>query len=141
MRIYIETSSLLKLLITEVGTDATRSLWGDATFVATSRLTHVEARAALAAAARRARITSKEHAGAKDTLEMFLDDMFIIELDSAIATMAGDVAERWSLRAYDAVHLAAAQNLAVDDLVFATWDRDLARAGRASGFVTAGIEP
>ena len=54
----------------------------------------------------------------------------MVELDGSVAEIAGDVAERFALRAYDAVHLASALAIGDDDLVLLTWDERLAAAGR-----------
>ncbi len=39
--------------------------------------------------------------------------------------MAGDVAERFAMRAYDAVHLASALTVGRADLMLVTWDEKL----------------
>jgi uncharacterized protein len=60
-----------------------------------------------------------------------------IEVDDPLARAAGELAEEFSLRALDAVHLAAALAVAEPDLVVATWDRRLADAARAAGLNVA----
>lgn len=58
--------------------------------------------------------------------------MTVLDVDHALATAAGDLAESRALRGYDAVHLAAA--LALDPAaVVATWDLDLRRAAEMEG--------
>jgi predicted nucleic acid-binding protein len=47
---------------------------------------------------------------------------------SALADAAGDVAERFDLRAYDAVHLASAMEVDDGSIVVVTWDRAPASA-------------
>ena len=49
-----------------------------------------------------------------------------------LAHQAGELAERFALRGYDAVHLATA--LAIGEVVtFVSWDHDLRRAATRSG--------
>ena len=48
MTLYLDTSSLVKLYLAEVGTDSVRRLVDDATLVATSQIAYPETRAALA---------------------------------------------------------------------------------------------
>ena len=60
-------------------------------------------------------------------------EMTIIEVDRRLAATAGDLAERHSLRGYDAVHLASALAIDDPDLVVATWDDELGRAAIAAG--------
>ena len=47
---YIHTSTLIKLLIDEVGTAQTGQIWDEPDALVSARVAHVEARAALAAA-------------------------------------------------------------------------------------------
>ena len=55
-------------------------------------------------------------------LEWLWARVSVQEVTATLATTAGDLAERWALRGFDAVHLAAALEVATDDLVMATWD-------------------
>lgn len=55
----------------------------------------------------------------------------IVEIDETLANSAADLAEKHSLRGYDAVHVASA--LRVGALVFSTSDRDLSAAASAEG--------
>ena len=70
-----------------------------------------------------------------DELDGLIAELGIIEISEAIARDAGDLADRFALRGYDAVHLAAALALTggprrrrrSEGPVVATWDRRLAR--------------
>ncbi len=121
----------------EDGSDLADELWGRARERIASLLVYPEARAALAAAARAGRIDG----AALRTLAADLDDacnsMTLIAVDMDLARDAGDLAERHALRGYDAVHLATALRVGQDDLLLATWDRDLARAGLDAGLSVA----
>jgi uncharacterized protein len=62
-----------------------------------------------------------------------LDEIDYVEPRTEIVELAGKLAERHALRAYDAVHLASALALRDRLVAFATWDRGLADAAHASG--------
>lgn len=57
----------------------------------------------------------------------------VLEVDQALAEQAAALALAHELRSLDALHLAAALLLPVDDLVLATWDRRLHTAARERG--------
>ena len=56
-----------------------------------------------------------------------------IVLDEELAVRAGELAEAFALRGYDAVHLASAEAIADADTVLVTADRDLASAAASLG--------
>jgi predicted nucleic acid-binding protein len=136
---YFETSAIVKLLVVEEGTDKAAAIWDASDLSLTSRLAYTEARAALAAARRARRISTVSLEGAKRALEGRFEELDVVEVAPQIARSAGDLAETHALRGYDAIHLASAVAVRSDELVFVTWDRDLARAGRAVGLDLAGI--
>jgi predicted nucleic acid-binding protein len=105
---YVDTSSLLKLLIDEDGSERAELIWDTADVLAGSALVVVEARAALAAAERGARLTVAQHRDAKDELAVLVEELSIVEVTEQLIAEAADLAEREALRGYDAVHLASA---------------------------------
>ncbi len=131
---YLDTSALLKLFLPdEEGADITQRVWEAADRIVTSSITYLEARAALAAAARAKRLSAGAHESAKEHLSTVLGQVDTIELSNALARSAGDVAEVHALRAADALHLTSALEASVDPLVLLTWDRTLARAAITEG--------
>lgn len=116
---YIDTSSLLKLLIDEDGSDRAGRLWDTADAVASVALVVVEARAALAAAERGDRLTATEHRRAKTELDVLVEELTIIEVTEDLIAQAAGLAENEALRGYDAVHLAAALTVGADVLTSA----------------------
>ncbi|MBA2609009.1 MAG: type II toxin-antitoxin system VapC family toxin [Actinobacteria bacterium] len=134
---YFDTSAIVPLLVMEPGSDAARRLFDSVDIVTSSRLLYAEARAALAAARRAARL---DLAGLRDAvagLEDLYASMERIEPSERIVRRAGDLAELHRLRGYDAVHLASAEAIAEDELVLVAGDHDLIRAAAALGFATA----
>ena len=90
-----------------------------------------EARAAAAAAQRGGRIDTRTLRAAVRTIDALCRELDVIGLDDALARTAGELAEHYALRGYDAVHLASATAIDDPDLVIATWDHDLASAAIA----------
>jgi predicted nucleic acid-binding protein len=52
----------------------------------------------------------------------------IVDLDSPVAFLAGELTETFALRGFDAVHLATAIEVQDESLLVATWDADLRMA-------------
>jgi predicted nucleic acid-binding protein len=111
---YVDTSSLLKLLIDEHGSDRTELIWNTADVVASAALIVVEARAALAAATRASRLTAAQHRAAKRELVALADELTIVEITEDLILDAAELAEQEALRGYDATHLAAALTVEAD---------------------------
>jgi predicted nucleic acid-binding protein len=117
--------------VAERGTATATSAWNAADGIATGRLLYPEARAALAAAQRAGRLTGRAYSGRKQTLEELWRQTDVVEVSAPLALLAGELAEKHSLRGYDAVHLAAALLVAADVMVSA--DSDLLLAATAEG--------
>jgi predicted nucleic acid-binding protein len=119
MLLYIDTSTLLKLIVEEEGSDRAAAVWDGANNVSSISLIVVEARAALAAATRARRITPRQHAAAKSELSALMADLYVVELTDQLITSAAELAEFEELRGYDAVHLAGALTVGADVLTSA----------------------
>ena len=130
---YIDTSALIKLLVQEDGSDLADEVWSRASSRFANRLVYPEARAALAAAQRSGRIDASSHRAAVKELEGACASMQLVGIDSELAIDAGDLAARYALRGYDAVHLATALSVDDADRALVTWDRDLGSAAVAAG--------
>lgn len=138
MNTYFETSAIVKLVVEEEGSDEAGTLWDASDLVVTSRLAYAEARAAMAAARRAGRLSSKRLEEGKRALEHRFQEIDFVELTEEVVRSAGNLSERHGLRGFDAVHLASALAIGAVSLVLATWDLALARAGRSEGFDVAG---
>ena len=132
---YVDTSSLLKLVIEEEGSDRAELVWDTADALASVALVVVEARAALAAAARGARLTSDQHEEAETALSELTGDLHLVEVTDDLILRAADLAEVEALRGYDAVHLAAALHL--EAAVLTSADQALCEAAARNGMHTA----
>jgi predicted nucleic acid-binding protein len=128
---YVDTSTLIKLIIDEEGSDRAELIWQSADSVASVSLIVVEARAALAAAARGQRLSTAQLHRAKTELASFVNDLHLVEVTEELIESAAQLAETESLRGYDAVHLAAA--VFVGAAVFTSADRALCEAAERHG--------
>jgi uncharacterized protein len=134
---YFDTSAVVPLLINEAGTERCEEQWSVADRVVSVRLVEVEARAALAQAVRLDRLTASQLRQATASLTTLLQRVDFVEVSPRLVARAGDLAENHALRAYDAVHLAAAVEIGDDDTVLVAGDQALLRAAAVVGLTTA----
>ena len=127
----------MKLLLQEPGSDEVAELWAAADWISSSRILYVEARAALAAARQQGRVRGQRLARVRERLEQLIAAVDAIELDLVLASATGELADRLSLCANDALHLASALTLANAQVVLTTWDRQLQQAARDVGLAVA----
>lgn len=132
---YVDTSTLIKLIIDEDGSVAAEVIWVSADALVAAATLVVESRAALAAAWRAGRLTRGQFDEAKAELAALLDELAFVEVDEELIGRAAELAEEDALRGYDAIHLAAALRVGAD--VFSSADAALCRAARAHSFHVA----
>lgn len=132
---YLDTSVLIKVIIEEAGSDAAAEIWDASDVLAAARLGYVEARAALAAARRSERLTARQLGSAKAALDDLWSQLNVVEVTAGLVADAAELAESERLRGYDAVHLAAAVEVAAD--VVASADNDLLQAAARLGLHVA----
>lgn len=133
---FLDTSAFVPLLVAEPSSSACRRFWNDSDDVAACRMMFVESAAALAKAAHGGRMTSAQHATGLDLLDRLWREVDVIDVDDALCRRAAALAARFALRGYDAVHCAAAEQIADPDLVAATGDRKLQSAWSGLGIAT-----
>lgn len=137
---YVDTSSVLKLVIDEPGSDRAELIWDGAETLVSAALIVVEGRAALAAAERGGRLTADQHRTAKGAFGALVDELSIVEVTEDLITAAADLAEQVGLRGYDAVHLAAA--LSVKATILTSADTALCDAAEQHGLhITNPLDP
>ncbi|MBW3575966.1 MAG: type II toxin-antitoxin system VapC family toxin [Actinobacteria bacterium] len=134
---YFDTSSIVPLLVDEPATDRCQEHWDAADRVVTVRLARVEAHAALAQAERSGRMSSRQLGSAVMDLDELLGQVDHVEVDDELVRAAAALAEAAGLRAYDAVHLAAALHVADRDLVVVAGDRSFLAAATTAGLTIA----
>lgn len=108
---YLDTSAFVPLLVAEPSSASCRRFWDAADTVVSSRLLYVETAAALAQAQRMARLTTDEHGKCLQLLDQLWLEVDVAEVDEVVVRHAADMAMRFALRGYEAVHCASAQQL------------------------------
>ena len=140
--LYLDTSALVKLYITERGSERMVELaFSDANYsLATCAITQVEFHSAIDRRRRRRGGDVGEDAAERAVERFnrrFRGEVFRHAVDDQTLDLACVLVHRYALRAYDAVHLAACLLLlrlsARDDLTFVSADRNLLTAARAEG--------
>ena len=130
MIVYMDTSALVKLHVSEPGSARVR-MWSDqASGLVTSLVTYAEARAAFA---RVCRLGGIKRDSLREVVTMFDHDWSrcqVVGVDDALVRRAGGLAERHDLRGYDAIQLATALEARPrhGTFVFACFDDRLNRA-------------
>lgn len=136
MILYVDTSAFIKLYVNEPGAETVRRTVARAA-ACSHWITYPEMRAALARLARLGRQTGEAHKQHKREFERDWKAIHAILPDEHMLRRAGELAERFDLRGYDSVHLAAAESLRVgagdDFLRFASFDRALNDAAAELG--------
>ena len=140
MIVYLDTSAFVKLFTSEPGRVETRQVVAAAQRLASSLVTYAETRAALARKHRMREISATAFERCKVDLERDWSTLYRFPPQAATVRRAGELAERLGLRAYDAIHLATAEQLQRDTGVsvsFACFDKALNRAAATLGLLQA----
>lgn len=137
MIVYFDTSAIVPLLIDEPGSTSAGELWDRADHVVSVRLVYAEARAAVAQAERRGRIDPSDVGELVHGIDGLYAQLDLMEIDDTLVRRAGELAQEFSLRGYDAVHLAGAERLDGADAVIAAGDTALLEAAVELGLSVA----
>jgi predicted nucleic acid-binding protein len=134
MILYLDTSSLVKLYVKEDGSDEVKALLSAARVVATSQAAYAEACAAFAKKHRQGDFTDEQYHTVITNLQQHWDAYFALDVSWPISKLAGALAERHSIRGFDAIHLASALTLKTrlgSKITFSSSDHKLEDAARA----------
>lgn len=135
MILYMDTSSLVKLYVDEMHSEAVHRWVQVADVFATSRVAYPET---LGALARRWREGDLDEASFQRVTDAFRAQWLSFAIVNLNETEAGELAITHALRGFDAIHLAAALDLRRQAggvvVTFAVFDVRLAQAAKAEGF-------
>lgn len=140
MILYLDASAVVKLYVRETGSREVKKLARESAALATSVVAYAETRAAFARLMREGMTVEKRH---HERLQQFNSDwesFMRIELGHALARIAGELAEAYALRGFDAVHLASAlwlNDTSGGKLRFAAYDARLRTAAERAGLPVA----
>jgi uncharacterized protein len=144
--LFLDSSALVKRYVDEIGSDWVRSITAPQAnqrlFIA--RITWVEVLAAFARLRREGVLSLENVTAVTQTFRYDFDTQYqLIELDQSLAQLAGMLAQKHPLRAYDSVQLASAVKLQPilaqfpnAFLTFVTGDRRLLAIAQAEGLYT-----
>jgi hypothetical protein len=141
--LYCESSALLSVYLREPGRHSVVQAEIEQESAVCSTLAYVEVRATLARAGFRESPRRLSNAGYRRAVQIFEEDWpnyVRLPVSEELLWAAGSLARTHLLRAYDAVHLAAALALherVPDRVILSTWDHDLALAAQAEGLSLA----
>lgn len=136
MILYLDASALVKLYVTERGSEEIRKSVDAAVAVGTAAISRVEVSAALAKASRVGVLTRGEARAADRRFREDWPDFVRLPVTEALLERAADLAWDFGLRAYDSVQLAAAamwREVLEAEVTLATFDRQLWTAARQAG--------
>ncbi len=136
MILYLDTSAFIKLYVNEPGAETVRLAVARAA-VCSHWIAYPEMCSALARLRRMGRQNAEAHKEHKREFERDWKAVRAILPDERILRRAGELAERFGLRGYDSVHLAAAESLLAgygkEFLHFASFDHALNQSAEELG--------
>lgn len=138
MILYLDTSALVKAYVTESGSSDVLKLMEESEIVASHYIAFVEALAAFARIKREEKISLKDYEVIKNSFTQDWENYLRIETTQPLVQRAADFAEAFALRAYDSVHLAAADLLLKQTreiIIFSCFDHQLKKAAHVLGFL------
>lgn len=139
MILYLDTSALVKLYVDEDGSETVKKFVDQAAVVSTSKIASVEARSAFARAKREEILSDSSHRQVVCQLQYDWKRFLVVETSDGLIELAGELVEEYSLRGFDAVHLASAlflQQQTGHKVVAACWDIRLWDALKKAGLQT-----
>ena len=131
MRLFLDSSALMKSYLPEPGTDRVLALCAEAQEVIVSVLAVPEGISTLNRVRRQKLISDEDYDALKTTLMNDVGNSTVVPLSPSIVTQAVMCLERAPLRGCDAVHVAAALETAPE--LFVTGDRRQSSAARELG--------
>lgn len=142
MFLYLESSALVKRYIDETHSGEVAHLMDGTSAILTSAISRVEVGAALSRAARGNRLDAEGARGAQEQFAEDWPDLTKVAVTDTLLTRAEELAWRHGLRAYDAVHLAAALvceetiSRLDESILFGCFDGELTVAASEEGLKT-----
>ena len=135
--LYLDTSALLKDYLEEEGAAVVREAIARASRLATSVITYVEARSALARRRHAGDLSAAEYRHVVRRLDDAWERLLRLDVSDGLLGEAARLAEKHVLRAYDAIHLGSAVLLRSQlgtDITLASWDDELDAAAARERF-------
>ncbi|MBM4339764.1 MAG: type II toxin-antitoxin system VapC family toxin [Deltaproteobacteria bacterium] len=138
MIVYLDTSSLVKLYVEEVGSEEIRNIAQKAAVISTSKVAYAEARSAFARKQKEDGFPLNLLRGVVSDFNRDWDSYYLIEVTDGLIRVAGDIAEKYLLRGFDSIHLASAihlKNRIRIDIYFSSHDAKLNQSAEKEGVI------
>jgi uncharacterized protein len=140
VRLYIDSNAFVSQYTNDNPQHAvlTQQAIAQANTTASSPITYPEVRAAFRALRQQKRITQRQYLQAIADFERDWPTVQTLEVNDALALLAGAIADQHLLRGCDAVHVATAVTFHAmsQDIAFLTFDQQLEKRVIASGLLT-----
>lgn len=134
---YLDTSAVAKLLLDEPGSDLADRVWDSSGQRVSSLLVLVETGSVIARIGRSMRLPPHSRRRLAEAWDERRRHIGTLEVSPDVVDLAVDLTHRHPLSGADAVHLASALVLDIDDVVLVTWDARLHAAALAEGLAVA----
>lgn len=133
--VYVDTSAVVKLFVVEDHSEAVRTAVRDAEAVVTSRLTFVETHATFARMETDGQLDGDRHEQAAAAFDELWADLVVVAISDRVMVRGAALARRHDLRAYDALQLACALELAgpAEATRFLSFEAQLEAAAASEG--------
>lgn len=136
MILYLDTSALVKAYISEHNSREVLNAIKNANIIATHIIAFVEAHAAFSRLKREKKMREKDFESTKTAFSRDWKNYLQIENSQQLIERAADFTEAFALRAYDSIHLAAADLMTKQSkspVTFACFDLQLNKAAKILG--------
>ncbi|CBE69793.1 MAG: type II toxin-antitoxin system VapC family toxin [Candidatus Methylomirabilis oxygeniifera] len=133
---YLDASALVKRYVAEADSAEVGELIDQAAVVGTAIISRAEVAAAMAKAVRMALLTREEGVSALQFFSGEWESLIRLQMTEVLVSRAASLAWDYSLRGYDATHLASAlfwRDMLGESVTVATYDRQLWNAAQATG--------
>ena len=128
---YFDTSSLLKFIIKEIGSEENLNIWNLSDEKVCSQLTRTEMHSALMRKVREGSVSASAVRGRLNAMDKLFADVVLVDITSEVIDASCELVKELPLKSADAIHLATALMVRAD--LFSSSDKRLCAAASESG--------
>jgi predicted nucleic acid-binding protein len=128
---YFDTSSLLKFVIKEIGSEENLNIWNLSDEKVCSQLTRTEMHSALMRKVREGSISASAMRARLNAMNKLFADVVLVDITSEVIDASCELVKELPLKSADAIHLATALMVRAD--LFSSSDKRLCAAASESG--------
>ena len=128
---YFDTSSLLKFIIKEIGSEENLNIWNLSDEKVCSQLTRTEMHSALMRKVREGSISASAMRARLNAMDKLFADVVLVDITSEVIDASCELVKELPLKSADAIHLATALMVRAD--LFSSSDKKLCAAASESG--------